>query len=143
MVRVRRLSAALFALTCVCLLLALTLPYWECGDLFGTCIQEEDSNRNTMIAVASLLVVALVFLFPVFIIDTIRICTKTLPNGMITMRFALIYIGALSAFASILTYTALQMKQWSYFLIIFASAIVFVVQKLAMISSRCIAEPLT
>ncbi|VDO13069.1 unnamed protein product [Rodentolepis nana] len=142
MVRVRKLSAALYALTCVCLILALVLPYWECGDLFGKCIQDDDPNRTTMLAVASLLVVSLVFLFPVFVIDTVRLCTKRLPNGTITVRFLFIYIGASAAMASVLTYTSIISKNWAYFLTIFAAGIVFVVQKLAMISSRCISEPL-
>ncbi|KAM3180471.1 hypothetical protein ACTXT7_016221 [Hymenolepis weldensis] len=142
MVRVRKLSAALYALTCVCLILALVLPYWECGDLFGKCIHEDEPNRTTIIAVASLLVISLVFLFPVFLIDTIRLCMKRLPNGTITIRFLFIYIGAFSALASVLTYTAIITKNWGYFLTILAAGIVFVVQKLAMISSRCISEPL-
>nr|CUU97383.1 hypothetical transcript [Hymenolepis microstoma] len=142
MVRVRKLSAALYALTCVCLILALVLPYWECGDLFGKCIHEDDPNRTTIIAVASLLVISLVFLFPVFVIDTVRLCLKKLPNGTITVRFLFIYIGASAAMASVLTYTIIIAKNWAYFLTIFAAGIVFVVQKLAMISSRCISEPL-
>lgn len=143
MVRVRKLNAALYGLSCLALILALVLPYWECGSLFGDCIMDGSANRMTMIAVASLLVVSIAFLFLVFVTDTIRLCVKRMPTGTVTLRFLFIYIGSLSAMASVLTYTIIVLGHWAYFLTIFASAIAFVVQKLAMISSRCIDEPLT
>ena len=141
MVRVRKLSAALLGLSCLSLTLSLALPYWHCGYLLDGCIHNDNPHRNEMMAVAALLILGLACLFPVFLIEAIRLCMKTVPCGMVTARFVLLYIGALSAFCGSLLYTCLILHRYAYFFAIFGATVAFVVQKLTMISSRCITQP--
>ncbi|KAL5105556.1 hypothetical protein TcWFU_008679 [Taenia crassiceps] len=128
----------MLALIALSLALSLLLPYWDCGHLFGGCIEDDRPYREEMYAVAALLAIGLALLFADFIVEVVRLCMKAMPTGTITMRFIFIYVGSLSAFCGVLLYTGLVMGSWAYFLAIFGATIAFVVQKLAMISSRCV-----
>lgn len=128
----------MLALIVLSLTLSLLLPYWDCGHLFSKCIGDDSASREVMIAVAALLAIGLALLFADFIVQVVRLCMKAIPTGTVTVRFVFIYVGSLSAFCGVLLYTGLVMGRWAYFLAVFGATIAFVVQKLAMISSRCV-----
>ncbi|CDI96856.1 expressed conserved protein [Echinococcus multilocularis] len=138
MKRVRKLTAAMLALTNISLTLSLLLPYWDCGRILRECIEDGRAYREVMFAVATLLAIGLALLFAVFIIEVVLLCAKAIPTGTVTVRFVFIYVGSLSSFCGVLLYTGLVIGRWAYFLAIFGATIAFVVQKLAMISWRCV-----
>ncbi|VDM24125.1 unnamed protein product [Hydatigera taeniaeformis] len=139
--RVHKLTAALLVLIILSLILSLLLPYWECGYLLRECIEGGRVNRDVMLAVAVLLVSGLILLSADLIVEVVRLCVTPMPTGAVTVRFLFTYLGSLSTFCGVLVYTGLVMGRWAYFLAIFGATIAFVVQKLAMISSRCVTQP--
>ncbi|VDD77723.1 unnamed protein product [Mesocestoides corti] len=134
----RKLTAALLALACLALVISLSLPYWKCGNLFEKCIEEGSENLHEMMAVGALLAIGLVLLFLAFLLDVLLLCRSQALPGTITARFLFIYLGAATTFTAVVLYTFFELGQWGYFLAIVGATIAFVVQKLAMMSSRCV-----
>lgn len=137
---IRKLTAFLLALCVATLIAALCLSDWHCGNLFERCTEEGVEDRDAMLAVTAMLVIGLVFIFIVFLLDVVMLCKKSVHTGLITARFAFIYLGAALAFIAVIVYTAIKSNMWGYFLAVFASTISIVLAMMAVVSSRCVSR---
>ncbi|VDN13063.1 unnamed protein product [Dibothriocephalus latus] len=132
----RRLTATLLGNAIAAIISALAIPHWGCGNLIEDCTRGYD--RAAIIAVAALLIIGLVFLIVVFIIDLVLICSSTVPPGLITARFILLYLGTGLILIAVIVFTARRNGLWSYFLAVIGSIFAVVVAILAIMTSRCV-----
>ncbi|VDM17660.1 unnamed protein product [Hydatigera taeniaeformis] len=137
---IRKLTVFLLALCVATLIAALCLNDWHCGSLFEHCTAEGAEDRDAMLAVMTMLVIGVVFIFIVFLLDVVLLCRKTTATGLITARFVFIYLGAALAFIAVIVYTAIKSNMWGYFLAVFASTISIVLAMMAVVSSRCVSQ---
>ncbi|VDN27942.1 unnamed protein product [Dibothriocephalus latus] len=113
---------------------ALAIPHWSCGNLFENFSRGYD--RETIFAVAALLIIGLAFLIIIFIIDLVLICSSVMPAGLITARFVLLYLGTAPILTAVIVFTARRNGLWSHFLAVIGAIFAVLVAILAIMTSR-------
>lgn len=137
---IRRLTAFLLALSVVGLIVALCLQDWSCGNLFTQCTEQGAVDRDAMLAVTTMLTLGVALIFIVFIFDVVLLTKKDTPDGLVTARFVLIYLGAAMVFIAVIVYTAVKSSTWGYFFAVFSSTIALVIAMMAVASSKCVSR---
>lgn len=132
----RRLTAALLGLAIVFIIIALAISDWRNGLAFGG----YNYDKEAMIAVTFLIIIGLICLIVVFILDIVMLCQSTVPAGMLTARFVILYVGVSLIMIGVLVFTARRGGLWPYFLVVVGTVFACLVAILAAVYSRCVSS---
>ncbi|KAA3671637.1 uncharacterized protein DEA37_0012690 [Paragonimus westermani] len=106
-------------ITCIILILAITLPEWACGQMFGECYFENSTKKVSGVFVCAGLLCLLVTL----VIDIIGLISKRSTNNRTCalVRMAFLIAGTCLLIVGLIIYVVAFRQQWSYILSVCAA----------------------
>ncbi|VDO10225.1 unnamed protein product [Rodentolepis nana] len=132
----RKLTVALLGIAIAMIIIALAISDWRNGLAFGG----SSYDKEAMVAVTFLIIIGLICLIIVFILDIVMLCQSTVPAGMMTARFVILYIGVALIMIGVLVYTSKRGGLWPYFLVVVGMVFASLVAILAAVYSRCVSS---